>query len=469
MSTHAPAGTTTQLDPSTLEVAPNVRKKITLSAQFVKTVKQLGVLEAVSVYWDDDLGKYLLTRGQRRRAAAEKAGLTSITAVVVEKPTQESLRIIEQFVENEHREAITTVERAQVFLDLELEGMPAIEIASKTGTKLDQVGDALKVAKNPAAMTAAAQYQLTNDDAFIVAEFADSEQALITINHTLQHNPQQLAHVAQRLRDDRDRNAEIQKLLDQAAAAGLRIADAPRRSEPYEPGNKHRALTDLLDGTTGEPLEEASHSACEGHAAWVGGKTRYDQSVGIYLMCTDPARFGHKNADAVARSAMTDEQRAAKKLERENKAAWIAASTVRRNWIGNELLVPGRELPKGTDLMIAKHLTGGIFKPSNGGGTHYANDWLDANTPMSWSPERTKLGAWLASNPSKARNLALAVALSCMEDVIGEPKGDTRGWSDNRGKIGPYLATLVTWGYIASPIERQVIEADDARNAKRAA
>ncbi len=79
------------------------------------SMRQLGQIQPVIVYRDTDLDDpavtHRLLNGQRRWSAAVLAGLPSVWAVEVPRPSAVN-RVLHQFAENERREGFTDMERA---------------------------------------------------------------------------------------------------------------------------------------------------------------------------------------------------------------------------------------------------------------------------------------------------------------------------------------------------------------------
>src|SRR6185436_13321981 len=75
------------VDPAELVIGDNVRAAAGLTKEFLASIKERGVLEAVTVYLDDD-ERFVVVRGQRRTAAAVKVGLAAIPVLVIAKPSR---------------------------------------------------------------------------------------------------------------------------------------------------------------------------------------------------------------------------------------------------------------------------------------------------------------------------------------------------------------------------------------------
>ena len=119
------------LDPATLTVDINVRKDAALTADFIASIKEHGVMEPVIAHRKDD-GTVHVLMGQRRTRAAVEAGRTSIPVMIIESP-EEAERIVTQVVENIQRAELTEADEADAYHQLSLIGVSAAAIAKKTG------------------------------------------------------------------------------------------------------------------------------------------------------------------------------------------------------------------------------------------------------------------------------------------------------------------------------------------------
>ncbi len=94
------------LDPAVITIGANVRTDLPDAKEFVRSIKERGVIEPVTVYRDDEDG-YVCLRGQRRTVTAAQVGTPTglIPVRVVAKPADAD-RITDQMVENIHRAAM---------------------------------------------------------------------------------------------------------------------------------------------------------------------------------------------------------------------------------------------------------------------------------------------------------------------------------------------------------------------------
>lgn len=73
--------------------------------ELAATIRSKGVIEPITVRFNDNSGKYMIVTGERRYKAAQIAGLTEIPCIVKDLTDQEAL--ILQIIENVQREALT--------------------------------------------------------------------------------------------------------------------------------------------------------------------------------------------------------------------------------------------------------------------------------------------------------------------------------------------------------------------------
>ena len=156
------------LDPATLTVDINVRKDAALTADFVASIKEHGVMEPVIAHRKDDGAVHVLM-GQRRTRAAVEAERPLIPVLLIDSP-EEAERIVTQVVENIQRAELTEADEADAYHQLSLIGVPAAAIAKKTGRTKDKVESALK-AKASTTGTKALESGYTLDMALVMTEF----------------------------------------------------------------------------------------------------------------------------------------------------------------------------------------------------------------------------------------------------------------------------------------------------------
>ncbi|SDH66558.1 ParB/RepB/Spo0J family partition protein, partial [Pseudonocardia oroxyli] len=131
------------LDPRALTFAANVRTEVSLSREFIASVRERGVLQPVVAY--PGVEGPVVEFGHRRTLAALKCGLPNIPVMLVEVP-EGADRVTDQLVENDQRAGLSTAERVAGWEQLAAFGLSASAIAKRTGAKKTDVTTGLKVA-----------------------------------------------------------------------------------------------------------------------------------------------------------------------------------------------------------------------------------------------------------------------------------------------------------------------------------
>ena len=229
------------LDPAAIIIGTNVRTDLRPDhKEFRKSIKERGVLEAVTVYRNED-GQYVLLRGQRRTVTAAEVGTPTglIPARVVPQPADAD-RIGDQMVENIHRAGMREAEIVAGVEQLALLGVSAAQIAKRTSIDRPTVNAALAVTKAGQSRNRLDSGELTLEEAAIFAEFEHDPEAVERLENAKRWR-RSLAHEAQRLRDEAAERARGRRRRGRAAA-GRGLAGADRRGgRGGRRGAAHRA------------------------------------------------------------------------------------------------------------------------------------------------------------------------------------------------------------------------------------
>jgi ParB family transcriptional regulator, chromosome partitioning protein len=207
-TSQTPADTATEaeeilhIDPADIIIGSNVRTDLRPEhKEFRKSIKERGVLEAVTVYRNGD-GQYVVDRGQRRTVTAAEVGTPTglIPARVVSQPADAD-RIGDQMVENIHRAGMREAEIVAGVEQLALLGVSAAQIAKRTSIDRQTVNAALAVAKADQSRNRLDAGDLTLEEAAIFAEFEHDPDAVQRLENA-KRSRRSLAQEAQRLRDE---------------------------------------------------------------------------------------------------------------------------------------------------------------------------------------------------------------------------------------------------------------------------
>lgn len=478
-----------QINPTHITIGDNVRLDPRLDTDFIASIRERGVLEPVLLYRDGD-GTLTVLAGQRRTLAARAAGRTTIPALVSDTPPDQADRLVDQYVENEHRAPLTNSERITAIEQMALAGLSDHQIAKRTATPKATVQAAKAAAQAPALREYADQ--LTLDQAAALTEFdddPDAVEALLAAATTGRFD-----HVAQRLRDDRAEAAHRAEFAATLTDQGLTVIDDPG----YGDTTPIRRLTRLTDDD-GTDLTPDTHAQCPGHAAYITTAWRTpttddqepagdvddqddDQNgdedepwvpqvqvlVAGYV-CTDFAAHGHHDRYASTNASpsgtkrvadMTDTEREAATAARRNviesNKAWKAATQVRRTWITT--FAQRKTAPTGAEAYLARVLIGGHGHEtaSHEALTLAGFPGRDGTTSWTAASEQRAADATGTASPKRALQIGLAVAVAMWEE-----RTHPNTWRNPSSHDLDTLARLKDWGYPTSDLEDRMLTSPD--------
>lgn len=439
---------TAQVDPSTLILEINVRTEAHLTPQFLASIKQHGVLTPIRVVREQD-GTLRVRAGQRRTLAAIEVGLHTIPAVIIDA-TDERTRLVEQVVENDQRQELSNADRVAAFEQMSLGlGMSAAQIAKATSSPRPMVKNALAVAGSATAASMVQTSSLDLEHLALIAEFEGDDVAITRLTATAKHSPSQMAHTAQRIRDDRLEAAARDEATQGLTAAGITIVAEPSWDEKKV--TKLRALTDPQTPDSG-PLTADEHATCPGHAAYL--YRDHGQTAVVFVpgyVCTAPRANGHRPLNSTAPIRTTEEEREERRIVRENNAAWRSAETVRREWLTK--FAKRRTAPKGAVEYLVRAVTRQTYELNKvAPGNNLAAELLGLAKTNDYYGNAVA-GALDAATPARAQHLALIVALASVEAGT-----DVQTWRRASATDTAYFTALASWGYPLSEVESLLIE-----------
>ena len=515
-----PIGELEHLDPHTLIIGDNVRTEAALDRDFIASIKQHGVLMPITAVRDED-GNVLVRDGQRRTLAARQAGHPAIPAYVLPSAATsfreyEVERIAQQIVLNDQKADLTEAQRArgiQAMLDA---GVSVTKVAKLLSTKKTVVQSAEAAGKSRAAMDALNDGQLTLEQAAIVAEFADDDEA---VDQLLSAPPARFDHLVSRLRKDR----ESEKAYAEATAhyqglgvtiltdypdwrdlgcVGLRYLTTAEGGEVTEdmivPGPLWAAWLSegpaFFDKETGQRVDEDD---LDYDTKWnrdeeaEEGMRHYNSVMETTVVepewyCLDYAAAGLSLAPAlqgltnrvgegavgrevVDAEAQADADRRARRMVIALNKLGDAAIPVRRQWIRTTLLA--RKTPvKGGPTFVATALVNDPHLITDYRLSEVAADLLGLSTGEKSHGGRDAVSAHLdglgVNGDGRAQVVALGLVLAGLESRC--PKDAWRSGGATAYRTGlshaDYLAFLESNGYVLSDIEQVIVggkKADD--------
>ncbi len=366
------------VDPATLLSDRNVRGTTTISRSFAASVAQHGVLTPIDADRTDE--GLRIRFGHRRALAAVRANLKSVPVIVHDRDNPAgddahraamAARLVDQVVENVHREGLTAPDRVDAVAQLALLAVPMRDIAKRLSEPRDRVEAAMRVADSPVAAKALhADPGMTIEQAAVIAEFADDPD---TVARLVAAAPSgQFSHVAQAARDVRERAAALTEAVVEARDDGM----APLDRLPAVRGDAPARLLTSLAGRAGAALTPAAHRKCP-HAAAVF--THDGESVVSEHLCLDWQAAGHTLLTPVVPLPVPDAagapdvpdgsgapvdgpvdvaRDAATEQAREDAAAWRSATAVRHGHLRDRVLTRTTP-PKGVWAWVAVELAAG--------------------------------------------------------------------------------------------------------------
>lgn len=432
-----------QVDPTTLVVEDNIRHDTNLSRAFLGSIRRHGVLVPILAHPAAD-GQITVRDGQRRTLAACEVGLGSIPAYIVDAADETTVRIVQQLITNDHREALTDADRAEAWHQLALEGMSVTAIARATGTKKATVEAGITVAGHEVAAQAVTRGDLTLDQALVLIDFEDDPATLKELRRVAQADPDRFDHYAQRCRDERAVREQVAAITVEYEAKGIPVIEWP------DWGDTDTLFFADLTTAEGEPLSEDNYTGHPGHAvclreSWKG--------VEVGNVVTDWKAHGLRKKSATGRPTgkMTEEEKAERRALIANNKAWGSAEKVRRAWLTSFLA--RKRLPADALAFAATTFATATFEVGKAVGDRHdlAASLLGYEHPAYGT---SPLAALVADCPAKATHVTVAMALGALEAATSKST-----WRYPSRTAIAYFQALDAWGYGLSEVEQIVLDA----------
>ncbi len=469
------------LAPAEIIIGTNVRTDLRADhKEFRKSIKERGVLEAVTVYRNED-GQHVLLRGQRRTVTAAEVGTPTglLPARVVPQPADAD-RIGDQMVENIHRAGMREAEIVAGVEQLALLGVSAAQIAKRTSIDRPTVNAALVVTKADQSRNRLDSGDLTLEEAAIFAEFEHDPEAVERLENAKRWR-RSLAHEAQRLRDEAaEREADAAE-VERLRAEGLPILSAEEVAEADEVLRIERLGTEDGESLPEEEWPNVPGARVQVVKEWVYPEDEddeeheddepaepYQQYVPVWVVTDLDAsglrrRGGGSSSTASAdEGGESEEEAEARREERRrviaNNKAWASAETVRREWLAT--FVARKTAPKGAEALICEAVVTGH---------HSLSKAMDHRHPMLFTLlgidvptgyygagyEECHKIATKASTPKAAAMTTLAAIVAAWEATTGK-----HSWRNPTAWDARVLGALVEWGYQPSEVERTLLGED---------
>lgn len=463
-------------------------------AHLVPSIQANGIYHPLLGYWNDE-GTVTITDGQRRILAAREAGLSEVPVLVRpyvsdDEAARNADRLLEQLITAKDRDGLTEVDYMRGVQELfDSKVFKHAEVSKRIGLTNKEASTIKKLGKSKAAMAAMEDRQLSMADALIVAEFEGNDAALERLNNA---EPDQLPHVAARIKREEKEAAEYAEATAPYAAQGFTIL--PR--DFYRPDEPEYISSESLTTAEGEPIEQAEHiaahaaqwavrlarpwayvhvetgeivarnlvdhqAAADEHAedGYVHSKLVEWQQVWVPTYYTKEATaLGLQEAEAEGGPTSVDgaeakarETEARRKTVELNKHG-LAAQDVRRAFVGE--LLARRSAPKGSVVFIGAQLAQHRDLLNRNKAPETAAELFRQTDPAAITKQAIELDD---RGDNRATMLLLGQVLGALEALT--PKS---AWSVKPGTWSyqpysrDYLTFLAAQGYTLSDIERVV-------------
>ncbi|MDN5898474.1 MAG: ParB N-terminal domain-containing protein [Brachybacterium sp.] len=465
------------VDPATILIGANVRTDLPDAKQFRKSIKERGVLEAVTAYRDED-GQYVCLRGQRRTVTAAEVGTpTGLIPVRVIARPEDADRIGDQLIENLHRAGMRETEIVAGVEQLALLGVSAAQIAKRTAIERPTVAAALAVTKGEQSRARMDSGDLTLEEAATFAEFEHDERATQRLENARWRRGS-LLHVAQQLRDEATEQEAYDAEVERLRTEGLPVLSASEADE----ADRSLPLEDMRT-PEGDAVPSEQWATVSGVAVIVTEDWEYPtptqddedededtihEAIKVYgqmWIVTDEQASGlvHRSQiDGTAQNSPTEdaaddaEEQEARREERRrviaNNKAWTSAETVRREWLTNFLT--RKAAPKGAEALICEAVITGHWSLSKAMDHRHPMLFrlLGIEAPSGYYGTASSACHTLATKAATAKGqtmTTLAALLAGWEDSIGK-----HSWRNPSAWDARVLTSLMDWGYRPSDVER---------------
>lgn len=482
------AGEVLWLDPANIIPDPaNPRGKLRAIPALAENIKNVGQLEAITVRLipgSNGSGPFwYVVRGHRRHAAGLRLAKDNADfrlRGILEAGATEGMRALGRMSENLQRDDFSPTEEAQGVQQLLDLGMDVATIARDLSIDPERIQGAASIAGSKAATTVTEKYDLSFDQAMVIAEFDGDKEAIKTLTVLAKERPRDWDHVVSRMRRQRD----DERVEAEAAAKWIEKGYTILEDSPWGASDEKGARLDWLKAAPPAKgnLAPKDHKNCPGRAVYL--IVMHDQKVRAVECCTDWRANGHKTVSqgggtARASDKPAPDSPAGLKLRQERREhlacinAGRAAEVVRREFVRG--LLKRKAPAKGTLRFATERIMG-----------QRIDDCLDMfcdltglTKPGGYSDRVHEVQSKFLEGLTETQ-LPLALFARVAADIETEWQPNT--WRTTRVNVKArrkaYLALLMAAGYTPSTVERvqgfgaraaQVLSEADAEKVRRKA
>lgn len=476
MTTNTPATDSTgptgaqlvHLDPAELTPHPdNVRHDLGDLRDLPRSIRALGVLEPLIITpatrdqdaHDQDQAPgsaWWILAGHRRHAAALAAETDMVPCIIRADLAGTVDTIATMWTENTQRRDLTATEAAAAVEQLALAGLTDTAIARTLGATRGQITKQRTLAASDTAMATVDRYDLTLEQALIVADFDDDPDAVTQLVTCAVETPRRFDHLASQLRQRRDDAAAYAAKIGELHAQGLRVlSDTDARADEGERVGLWLLTDDTATDGARAPISPDDHAVCSGH---VGVLDHWDHDR-ITWYCDQPDNHHRRHTTTPAGTGiargerggpMTDDEKAERRHVIANNKAWDAATPVRLEHVRR--LLARKTPPAGTLRYVITETMASPDTLGRGDDTTLAE--LTGTTAEGPSYARPVAARLVNDATDKALPLVLlAQWAAALESGLGR-----HTWRSPNPRAARWLTWLAATGYELADIEQHVID-----------
>lgn len=408
-----------RIDPAT----DNPRTTLTGIDELAASITALGILSPVVV---EEAGKrFTLVAGARRHAAAVKAGLAELPALVrrFEEP---QTRKVAMLSENDQRIGLTPLEEAAAYAEvLALPGVEPEAFARQLGRPVAEVDGRLALLRLPRAVRKLlSSGALAYAEALLLTELSENPE---DVTAALKQHARgwEMTQAVSHVRTERERLTRTETTRAALEAKGVRIVDDPGPSF-----GRGSAIRRLGSGYGAVHVKHSVHRKEPCHAAAIG----WDGSA-VYV-CTEPKRHAGEEGSGIEVEPDLKAKRAATRAANHARRAATTARTAKVR----ALLTSG-------DLVdvdyVCRALVQGADRDDAKAAAALLQLAVDDETGLAWDRERDVLRTYAAIDVEHARRAALALQLAAAER---DASAEHERWGSGAAVIA-YLDFLAAAGY----------------------
>ncbi|MFG1949290.1 ParB/RepB/Spo0J family partition protein [Nonomuraea sp. NPDC048826] len=334
----------------------NVREDYHITQEFCASLKaQLQVpVTVIPIPADYERGageeehRWWVVKGNRRLEGAITINLPKLLCLIdLTTAEDKASLLVDQVVENDDdfRLGLTPFEQSRALFMAHQLGASRTEIRKRTGRTREQVAQAIaagKLSQQTRSSAQAMQYAWTLDELALLDEFDGDQEALSQIDSYISSGRHSGRHAIERVRRERQEAAAHAQALADLEAAGIPVTE----DEPAGAVRLSR-LTGRVEG-----FDPEQHTDCPGRGAFFHSwRTERPE-----MYCSTPERHGYTPPPAITLppSAAAADDGPSRKVVVQGNRAWMAAATVRQEWLAT--LLARKSAPKPVARFITRVL-----------------------------------------------------------------------------------------------------------------